>query len=159
MGWAIAIPAFIGYVRRSKTSEVPANLKSLYEGAATYYSTERNTMQGIVAASAQTNCVVDPAGPIPMTPTDQKQQGAFTTNDSFRALGFNIDDPVYYSYEFAAMAGCGVRGAVATSIYSFRASGDLDGDMATSFFELSAGINNDDEMFRAPGFFVLEELE
>ena len=62
---AIAIPAFIGYVRRSKTSEVPANLKSLYEGAATYYSTERNTMQGIVAASAQTNCVVDPAGPIP----------------------------------------------------------------------------------------------
>ncbi|MEM9189210.1 MAG: prepilin-type N-terminal cleavage/methylation domain-containing protein, partial [Myxococcota bacterium] len=38
---AIALPAFIGYVRRSKTSEATSNLKSLFTGATQYYSSER----------------------------------------------------------------------------------------------------------------------
>ena len=38
---AIAIPAFIGYVRRSKTSEATGNLKSIFLGATSYYNGER----------------------------------------------------------------------------------------------------------------------
>ncbi|MBW2626210.1 MAG: prepilin-type N-terminal cleavage/methylation domain-containing protein [Deltaproteobacteria bacterium] len=37
---AIAIPAFINYVKRSKTSEAGANLKSMFQGAAAYYEAE-----------------------------------------------------------------------------------------------------------------------
>ncbi|HEY8430179.1 MAG TPA: prepilin-type N-terminal cleavage/methylation domain-containing protein, partial [Sandaracinaceae bacterium] len=35
---AIAVPAFIGYVRRSKTSEAGAQLKNLFTAAAGYYN-------------------------------------------------------------------------------------------------------------------------
>jgi prepilin-type N-terminal cleavage/methylation domain-containing protein len=38
---AIAIPAFIGYVRRSKTAEAGGNLRTLFQHAATYYNQER----------------------------------------------------------------------------------------------------------------------
>ena len=44
---AIAIPAFVNYVKRSKTSEAGANLKSLFTGAAAYYERE-NWTQGLV---------------------------------------------------------------------------------------------------------------
>ena len=46
---AIAIPAFVNYVKRSKTSEAGANLKSLFQGAAAYYEAE-NWQQGVVTA-------------------------------------------------------------------------------------------------------------
>src|SRR5687768_3281970 len=106
---AIAIPAFIGYVRRSKTSEVSGNLKSLFTGANTYY-TQELTGQGIGAiGTAQTRCVADAAGPIPLAPNDQKQVGDFVGNQSFRTLGFTIDDPVYYSYNITDVTSdCGV---------------------------------------------------
>src|SRR5690606_2069197 len=62
---AIAIPAFIGYVRRSKTSEAASNLKNLFTAAAGYYNQENWDMRGvetmggtILAASA---CIVDAA--------------------------------------------------------------------------------------------------
>ena len=60
---AIAIPAFINYVKRSKTSEAGANLKSLFQGAAAYYEAE-NWGQGSsrrVHAAASTHCTVDSA--------------------------------------------------------------------------------------------------
>ena len=34
---AVAIPAFVGYVRRSKTSEAGSNLRNMFQGAASYY--------------------------------------------------------------------------------------------------------------------------
>ena len=45
---AIAIPAFINYVKRAKTSEAGSNLKSLFTGAATYYDSE-HASQGVTA--------------------------------------------------------------------------------------------------------------
>ena len=58
---AIAIPAFINYVKRSKTSEAGANLKALFQGAAAYYDQE-NWTQGVaavgVSAAPAAHCVV-----------------------------------------------------------------------------------------------------
>ena len=156
---AIAIPAFIGYVRRSKTSEVSSNLKNLYEGAITYYSQER-VMQGIGATGSNTRCIAPTAAASPATPTDQKQDGMFAGAAGWDELGFNITDPVYYSYSYEATSPglCGI-GAAGMSIYSFRAMGDLDGDGTQSLFELSVGVNAEQEVFRAPGFYITEELE
>ena len=61
---AIAIPAFINYVKRSKTSEAANHLKSMFEGAATYYDAE-NWTGGVpaagVAAAAVTHCTIGDA--------------------------------------------------------------------------------------------------
>jgi len=62
---ALAIPAFIGYVRRSKTSEATGNVNSMFKSAAAYYNQER-TGRGI-AATGSSYCIV---GNSAVTPSD-----------------------------------------------------------------------------------------
>ncbi|MBW2464621.1 MAG: hypothetical protein JRH11_23440, partial [Deltaproteobacteria bacterium] len=66
--------------------------------------------------------------------------------------------PHYFSYEIVGSSDvCG--NVTVGEIYSFRAAGDLDGDGSDSLFELSVGLNDRLEMYRAPGFFVANEIE
>jgi type IV pilus assembly protein PilA len=156
---AIAIPAFIGYVRRSKTSECTSNLKALFTGASTYYNQERFT-QGL-AGTSSTNCIVADSGPFPAAPGAQKQTHAFSAEASFAALGFSVADPVYYGYQITANGGgdaCATAAGTA-DVYTFQAFGDLDGDGTQSTFELAVGSNGDNELYRAPGFYIVNELE
>ena len=50
---AIAIPAFIKYVKQSKTSEAGMNLKTLADGAAAYYQADHYTTTGVPVAEKQ----------------------------------------------------------------------------------------------------------
>ena len=50
---AIAIPAFINYARRAKTSEAGSNLQAMFTGAAAYYAGEqRIKKRGLTCADA-----------------------------------------------------------------------------------------------------------
>ena len=161
---AIAIPAFINYVKRSKTSEAGANLKSLFQGAAAYYEQE-NWNQGLVTAggtvASSTHCVVDDATQ-DQTPTDQKQVinwSGQTNAAEYAALNFGPADPLYFTYnvDTTPAGGCGI--AANTAIYTFQAVGDLDGDGTTSNFNLEAGSNPDNTLYRAPGIEQVNPLE
>src|SRR4029077_4918854 len=68
---ALAIPAFIGYVRRSKTAEATGNLNALFKSAASYMAAER-AAQGMAAVSTGTFCSVAGEGVKP-TPGANKQ--------------------------------------------------------------------------------------
>ena len=59
----IAIPAFIGYMRRAKTSEAGSNLKNMFTAAAGYYANENWGARGVVrgGSAAATACTVSPA--------------------------------------------------------------------------------------------------
>jgi hypothetical protein len=46
-----------------------------------------------------------------------------------------------------------------TDTYVFTANGDLDGDGTLSTFELAAGTNPDNALYRAPGIFSQDPLE
>ena len=164
---AIAIPAFINYVKRSKTSEAGANLKSLFQGAAAYYEAE-NWQQGVVTAggtaAASTHCTVDNADPSGYTASDAKYVVDWpneTDIASYTALNFAPADPLYYEYHVAEQDGTSDCGHVPdeTDTYVFTANGDLDGDGATSTFELAAGTNPDNALYRAPGIFSQDPLE
>jgi type IV pilus assembly protein PilA len=163
---AIAIPAFINYVKRSKTSEAGANLKSLFQGAATYYEAE-NWAQGMVTAggsvAASTHCTVGTANQS-TTPSDAKQviNWQLETNAAeFAALNFAPADPIYFDYNVTEEDGtshCG-NSASDTTVYSFVANGDLDGDGTQSTFTLAAGSNPDNALYRAPGIHSVNPLE
>jgi len=163
---AIAIPAFINYVKRSKTSEAGANLKSLFQGAAAYYEAE-NWGQGMVtagdAAAASTHCTVDSAAQSG-NPGEAKRVvdwQAEADAASFTALNFAPADPIYFDYNVTAAPAastCG-NGPDDTTVYSFTANGDLDGDGATSAFTLAAGSNPDNALYRAPGIHSTDPLE
>jgi len=161
---AIAIPAFINYVKRSKTSEAGANLKSLFQGAAAYYEQE-NWTQGLVTAGsvgASTHCSVSSAAQSG-NPSDQKRVVAWSTETNaaeFSALNFAPADPIYFDYNVVstpAATTCGI--AASQSIYTFQALGDLDGDGAYSTFALEAGSNVDNTLYRAPGIEQTDPLE
>ena len=160
---AIAIPAFMSYMRRAKTSEASNNLKNLFQSAASYYSNETWGTQGVQRGNtvATSFCTVT-TGTTGNTADTGKTQLDFEAAalSNFRAMGFSIGDPVYYNYEIAGTGADGLCGhAAGENIYSFRANGDLDGDDISSLFELAAGTDTGNQMFRAPGIYVSEELE
>ena len=46
-----------------------------------------------------------------------------------------------------------------TSIYTFTAIGDLDGDASLSTFELNVGLDEGNQLYRNGAIFVQNELE
>ncbi len=162
---AIAIPAFINYVKRSKTSEAGANLKSLFQGAAAYYEQENwgNTLVAPGnAAAASTHCVAASATQSSFTASDQKfvvDWEAETDAATYQAFNFAPADPIYFEYNVTSdNPGCG-NAADDTNIYEFEANGDLDGDGTQSTFRLLAGSNGDNALYRAPGINQVDPLE
>ncbi|MGF1466482.1 MAG: type IV pilin protein [Sandaracinaceae bacterium] len=158
---AIAIPAFVGYMRRSKTSEAAANLKAMFTGAAAYYGNENWATRGVqlgaglvntsactVAAAATTNA---PAAS--KTVLDWTAEAA-----SFEAIGFQVVDPVYYQYSIVGSTDSCAHIA-GENLYSFDANGDLDGDGTQSLFEISSGSSTTNALMRSPGIYRQNELE
>ncbi|MCB9591518.1 MAG: prepilin-type N-terminal cleavage/methylation domain-containing protein [Sandaracinaceae bacterium] len=161
---AIAIPAFIGYLNRSKTSEAGSNLKAMFTGAAAHYSGETwSTRAAVVTpttAIATSNCIVDGAStPVAPSPSKHIVDWADPTLQPFTNIGFSTRDPVYFQYTLVSPgASCGHSGGEST-LYSFRANGNLDGDSNTSLFELAAGSSQLNELMRSPGLYRENELE
>jgi len=160
---SIAIPAFVDYVKRSKTSETGAMLKGLYTGAAAYYGGERWSM-GVLpvgsGATAATACVVDAASTSYTASGSKRSVDWSMESASFQGLNFAPADPLYYSYEIIGSDGmCGHLPNAVAAVYTFQAHGDLDGDGTFSTFEVQCGTNANNELFRTPGIFVVDELE
>ena len=160
---AIAIPAFVGYMSRAKTSEAGSNLKNMFQLAAGYYSSENWASRTVAVAggssAASSACAVDPATST-NTPSASKTVVDWATQpSSFQALGFSIGDPVYYQYNIGAAASSCAHTATETAIYSFQAIGNLDGDAQTSLFEIQAGSSTQNVLMRTPGIYRQNELE
>ena len=163
---AVAIPAFINYVRRSKTAEAGTNLRAMYVGAATYYEEERFA-RGMVAAGAASitsvNCTVA-ATAVPFPPDNEKHQYNYAGVPSYAAIRFSVDSPAYYAYQITgSTAACGhepaATGATPTALYAFQAHGNLDNDTTSSLFEIQAGADQNNQLVRSPGIFMQNELE
>ena len=112
VGSAVAIPAFIRFVKGSKAAEAPVLLGELRE------SVRARCAEGQPTVSA---------GPLPETPVADKQVGDFTTDPGFAALRFAPLDPVYFSYRVISVGDGSSR---------LIAEGDLDEDGDTSRFTI-----------------------
>jgi type IV pilus assembly protein PilA len=154
---AIAIPAFVTYVRRAKTAEATDQVKKLFDAASTYYD-KQWVGQGITADGNE-HCTVN-SGSDGKTPTDQKTTGNYTI-DTFdsqkKGLGFNVEYG-YYKYEVKdSTAKCG--NSISTPQYTMRATGDLDHDSTLSTFDLAVASNKENELYHARGFNITNETE
>ena len=151
---ALAIPAFIGYVRRSKTAEATGNLNSLFKSAASYFNQERAARS--LSASTASYCTVDNEPMNPTAPSSDKKQYSGGTNAN--ALGFKIADFVYFGYGISnATATC--MNTAQTDVYTFYAHGDLDADGTTSTFELATSVHTDMTLYHSRGFYIVNEVE
>ena len=155
---AIAIPAFVNYVKRAKTSEAANNLKSLFTGAAAYYVQEQTSSPGITATQSSHCTVV--AAATTYTANDQKTAVVWSSESlSYNALNFAPADPLYYEYNILGSVDVCGNSANNTAIYTFQALGDLDGDTTNSTFSMAVGTNGDNALMRAAGIFNKDPLE
>ena len=151
---AVAIPAFVKYMRRSKTSEAEDKLAYMFRAGTTYYTSERPT-QGVMNL-VNVQCIPADSTLLPGAADQARRTFDFTTNATFQAIDFQIGDPFYYDYQFQGVNMCTLTGADA---FTARAVGDLDGDMTTSLFERAAYANANAEIQGSAGLYVANETE
>ena len=139
MSAAVAIPAFMKYIKKSKTTEARHFVKKIYDGARAHH-----IESGTFPSST------------PLTPTDPTAccekcapDAAQWSNDSWVALQFSVDDPHYYAYQFVSDG---------KTEFTVRAYGDLDCDGEWSTFEMYGTVNGG-ETAGSPALYRENELE
>jgi type IV pilus assembly protein PilA len=165
---AVAIPAFINYMRRAKTSEATVNVDRIFEGAVTYFEAE-HVPRGTSATILQ-HCLPTTAGWTPDgTPNSEKYNAADhaakwqdpdidADAKTWQALDFAMGDNFYYAYEFHNQAGTDPITA-AGDAFRAKARGDLDGDGDPSLFERSASVTSEGTIQGSSGIYKKNPLE
>jgi len=153
---AAAIPSFVKYIRRSKTSEAVMNIRKLYDGSVAYYVRDPGVRNGSIIphqfpASAATTplagtCCASPGRKCAPNP-------ALWQDPTWAALGFAVDDPFYYSYQYVA------SGSDATSQFTARVMGDLDCDNRFSTYERTGRIDSQRNVTGGAGLYVVNDIE
>jgi type IV pilus assembly protein PilA len=133
---AVAIPAFVKYIRRAQTTEAVMNLRKMYDGAVAYYVGEHADANGniankqfpiagppVPALSTLTSSMFSTNG-YQSSPSDWKQAG-------WSALEFSISDRQKFAYTFDNPQ----PGATGTAaLASMIANGDLNANSVYSTF-------------------------
>ncbi len=150
---AVAIPAFLRYIKRSKTTEATMNVRRLYDSSVSYYDSDHATANGsILPAQFPTNQDVTPTvGSVDNVKRDPSQ--ADWTADSWEALNFSVSDPHYYAYQY------NTAGTRIGSTFTASAFGDLDSDTVYSTFVRVGSVMAGNEIRGGAGLYQRNELE
>jgi type IV pilus assembly protein PilA len=158
---AIAIPAFVTYVRRSKSSEAVTQIDQMFKLAASYYNPSEKVNLGGMTGSQQVHCTVVPDTGSLVAPGPTKVERTYDPAGGFNAvngLGFG-GGFVYYNYSLDSVGPNCDQAPSTALLYTLRATGNLDGDAVSATFEQAATSNANNELYRSRGFFVVNETE
>jgi len=156
---AVAIPAFMKYIRRLKTTEATMNIRKLYDSSVTYFEGEHANQAGsILPKQFPTSVGWTPNGPgICCGDPGQKcapaKYAAQWNNTSWTALNFSVDDPFYYSYQYDS------TGTDSTSNFSASASGDLNCDGKVFSLFQRVGLIQNNNVSGGAGLYTVNEIE
>jgi prepilin-type N-terminal cleavage/methylation domain-containing protein len=122
---AVAIPAFMRYISKSRASEAPGMLRRILDGATTYFYTDHATSAGVtvlpqfpVATTAWYPVTMPHGAKVYPTASDPVAADAQT----WAQLKFSINEGVYFQYAFQS------SGAGSSSQVDIRAQGYLHDD-------------------------------
>jgi type IV pilus assembly protein PilA len=150
---AVAIPAFLRYIKQSKTAEATANIEKIAKGAIAYF--EKNHVEQGVAGN-----IIPKQFPLPASApgggladfcdagssVKHRPTAAEFSDDTWQALNFSMSDPYQFQYSFLS------EGTGNGAQFTARANGDLDCVEGSSTFEIAARVVNM-EIQRSPGIF------
>lgn len=150
---AIAIPAFMKYIRRAKTVEAEMNLRRLYDSTIAYYEGQPKSDQ---AGNPLPMGMPASTGPSPPANTCCGQPGdkckpATTIFDdpTWATLNFSVDDPFYYWYVYTSTP----------SSFQAIAHGNLDCDTEFSTFMRSGSVAADRTLVGSGALFIKNDIE
>jgi type IV pilus assembly protein PilA len=153
---AVAIPAFMKYIRRSKTVEATMNVRKLFDSSVSYFEGEHADSGGnILAKTFPTSIGPAPAANSCCGQTGDKCKPNVTNFDqpSWAALNFSVDDPFYYWYQYVA------GGSETGANFQAYAYGNLDCDATFSTFQRSGTVLTDRSVSGGSGLFSKNDIE
>ena len=164
---AVAIPAFMKYIKKSKTTEAREHVKKIYDGARAYWmdpnTASKTAIQAnspqfpepTVAKTAEAGCCAMGGGTEKCAP-----DATLWAGDPWKDLKFSMDDPHYYAYAYTVNVGA--AGDV-TGGHNFTAVavGNLDCDATFSEFSMYGVVDeaNADGPSGTAALHRVEELE
>lgn len=142
MGAAVAIPSFLKYTKKSKSTEAAQGVKKLYDGARMYHMEYGKFPESAGPTPREGSCCMSAGGKCMPDSTTWE-------HPTWTALRFAMDDPYQYSYTFESSA----------TAFTARATGDLDCDGTYSTFEMAGTIGADGTLQGSAGIYKEKELE
>lgn len=152
---AVAIPAFLKYIKRSKTSEATMNIRKMYDGAVSYFSSEYADSTGNILANQFPENAIQPDAAPTEAKYDPVDWDGSTDNGTWTALQFAVSDPHYYQYQYNSTNNTADPNQ---SVFTASAFGDLDGDGTQSTFVRFGSVLNM-EVTGSAGLYIANELE
>ncbi len=124
---AVAIPAFMDYMKKGKSSEAELQLAKIKTNTKSAYTTDSSYPVVTAALTpAQACCAQDFGG---------KKKCAVAAGDwavgSWQALDFQLDEAFYFQYQYTGTN---------STTYEARATGDLDCDNTTVSYILNGTV-------------------
>lgn len=161
---AVAIPAFIKYIRRSKTVEAEMNVRKLFDSSVAYYSSDHAAQNGAPIAQqfpitspsfpGDGLCCKEPGGKCNPSVKPATYDFRNSPNSAtWQSLNFGIDDPYMYSYYYTS------SGTANTSQFTAGAHGDLDCNGSYSTFERIGSVTPNNGVAGGQGLFVNDDIE
>ncbi len=154
---AVAIPAFMKYIRRSKTVEATMNVRKLFDSSVSYYEGEHADKTGNplakqfptkAALAPATKCCGNPGDKCPPNTTNFQD-----ANGSWSALNFSVDDPFYFQYQYDS------TGTDTGASFQAWAFGDLDCDTTLSTYMRAGSVMTDRSVSGGSGLYTKNEIE
>ena len=157
---AVAIPAFMKYIRRSKTTEALMNVRRMFDSAVAYYESEHAASDGAIIAKqfpdddgsngGAGGGSVTPASKCCINPGEKcAPQPSIWNHPTWSALNFSVDDPHYYQY----------RAGGGRIDFDVGAVGDLDCDDIFSTFQRTAKVLEDLSVSGGAGLYIVNDIE
>ena len=151
---AVAIPAFMKYIRRSKTTEASMNVRKLFDSSVAYYEAEHAASDGsIIAKQFPDSAAVTPGTHCCEQTGEKCVPSPASWTGSWSALNFSVDDPYYFNYQYVG------TGVGSSSSFQAWAYGDLDCDGTSSSFQRSGSILSDLSVTGGAGLFIHNDIE
>lgn len=153
-----AIPAFMIYIKRTKTAEATGNLRKIYDGVVSYMDVEHVDTAGTILPRSFPAAT----GTWPLTSATSHAGCKFPanalnwTNASWEAINFEIVDPHYYRYRLVTTNSS--TNIIAGDYLYGRAYGDLDCDGTLSSFFRYAYVDSKIAIY-STGVAITSELE
>lgn len=143
---AVAIPAFMKYIARSKSSEANMNVRNMFNGARMYIATGGAVGDSLAPPKNQ-------APPVSVGPTPElgtccadggkcQPDATWWQHPTWQQLNFSVNDSHSYSYQYE-VDGTGQN-------FTVRAIGDLDCDGVYGTFAMYGSVSETGEVTESP---------
>jgi type IV pilus assembly protein PilA len=150
---AIAIPTFLKYIKRTRTTEAVENLHLLFESSVSYFDAAHTNAVGAILPATFPESQAPTPDLTAIGVNKHEPVAAEWQTPTWNSLNFAISDPHYFAYQYDS------AGSNIGATFTASAFGDLDGDHIYSTFVRLGTVRPGHEIRGSNGLYFANEIE